>query len=49
MLKSILLRLPESMLDELRQLANECENPYWSLIKHLLLECTDQEYMNNMK
>ena len=37
-LKSISLRLPESMLDELRQLANERDIPYQSLIKHFLRE-----------
>jgi predicted DNA binding CopG/RHH family protein len=43
-LKSISLRLPESMLDELRQLANERDIPYQSLIKHFLRERIDQEY-----
>ena len=37
-LKSISLRLPESMLDELRQLANERDIPYQSLIKMYLRE-----------
>ena len=43
-LKSISLRLPESMIDELRQLANERDIPYQSLIKHFLRERIDQEY-----
>ena len=46
-LKSISLRLPESMLDELRQLANERDIPYQSLIKHFLRERIDQEYKVN--
>ena len=46
-LKSISLRLPESMLDELRQLANERDIPYQSLIKHFLRERIDQEYKTN--
>jgi predicted DNA binding CopG/RHH family protein len=43
-LKSISLRLPESMIDELRQLMNERDVPYQSLIKHFLRERIDQEY-----
>ena len=46
-LKSISLRLPESMLDELRQLANERDIPYQSLIKHFLRERINQEYKVN--
>lgn len=46
-LKSISLRLPESMLDELRQLANERDIPYQSLIKYFLRERIDQEYKVN--
>ena len=46
-LKSISLRLPESMLDELRQLANERDIPYQSLIKHFLREHINQEYKIN--
>ncbi len=46
-LKSISLRLPESMIDELRQLANERDIPYQSLIKHFLRERIDQEYKVN--
>jgi predicted DNA binding CopG/RHH family protein len=42
--KTISLRLPESMLDELRQLANKRDIPYQSLIKSFLRERIDQEY-----
>ncbi|MFN8469526.1 MAG: BrnA antitoxin family protein [Caldilineaceae bacterium] len=38
------LRLPQSMLDELRQLANKRDIPYQSLIKTFLRERIDQEY-----
>jgi predicted DNA binding CopG/RHH family protein len=48
-LKSISLRLPESMIDELRQLANERDVPYQSLIKHFLRERIDQEYKTNKR
>lgn len=42
--KTISLRLPESMLDELRQLANKRDIPYQSLIKTFLRERIDREY-----
>ncbi len=42
--RSISLRLPESMLDELRQLANQRDVPNQSLIKVFLREWIDQEY-----
>ncbi len=42
--KTISLRLPESMLDELRQLANKRDIPYQSLIKTFLRERIDEEY-----
>jgi predicted DNA binding CopG/RHH family protein len=42
--KTISLRLPESMLDELRQLANKRDVPYQSLIKTFLRERIDREY-----
>jgi predicted DNA binding CopG/RHH family protein len=42
--RAISLRLPESMLDELRQLANQRDVPYQSLIKVFLRERMDQEY-----
>ncbi len=41
---AISLRLPESMLDELRQMANQRDVPYQSLIKIFLRERIDQEY-----
>ena len=43
-LKSISLRLPESMIDELRQLANERDVPYQSLVKHFLRKSIDNAY-----
>jgi len=42
--RAISLRLPEFMLDELRQLANQRDVPYQSLIKVFLRERMDQEY-----
>jgi len=42
--RSISLRLPESMLDELRQFANQRDVPYQSLIKIFLRERMDMEY-----
>ncbi len=42
--KTISLRLPESMLNELRQLANKRDVPYQSLIKVFLRERIDLEY-----
>ncbi len=42
--KTISLRLPESMLAELRQLANKRDIPYQSLIKTFLRERIDEEY-----
>lgn len=41
--KTISLRMPESMLDELRLLANKRDVPYQSLIKVFLQERIDQE------
>ena len=41
--KMISLRLPESMLNELRLLANKRDVPYQSLIKIVLQERIDQE------
>ena len=41
--KTISLRLPESMLNELRLLANKRDVPYQSLIKLILQEHIDQE------
>ena len=42
--KTISLRLPESMLAELRQLANKRDVPSQSLIKTFLRERIDHEY-----
>ena len=41
--KTISLRLPEFMLDELRAIANKRDVPYQSLIKMFLKERIDQE------
>jgi predicted DNA binding CopG/RHH family protein len=41
--KSISLRLPEIMLDEIRAIANKRDVPYQSLIKMFLRERIDQE------
>lgn len=41
--KTISLRMPESMLNELRVLANARDVPYQSLIKMFLRERIDQE------
>ena len=41
--KAISLRLPESMLDELRLLANKRDVPYQSLLKIFLAERIEQE------
>jgi predicted DNA binding CopG/RHH family protein len=45
--RAISLRLPESMLDELRQLANQRDVPYQSLIKVFLRERIDMEHGRN--
>lgn len=41
--KTISLRLPESMLNEVRSLANRLDVPYQSLIKLFLRERLDEE------
>lgn len=41
--KTISLRLPESMLDQLRVMANKRDVPYQSLIKIILQQQIDQE------
>ncbi|MBE0408938.1 MAG: BrnA antitoxin family protein [Anaerolineales bacterium] len=46
--KTISLRLPEFMLDEIRQLANKRDVPYQSLIKTFLRERIDQEYQRKV-
>lgn len=47
--RTISLRLPESMLAELRQLANKRDIPYQSLIKVFLRERIDREYARERK
>jgi predicted DNA binding CopG/RHH family protein len=42
-LKTISLRLPEPMLEELKQLANKRDVPYQSLIKVFLAERLEKE------
>ena len=42
--RAISLRLPASMLDELRQMANQRDVPYQSLIKVFLRERIDMEH-----
>jgi len=44
---SISLRLPASMLDELRQMVNQRDVPYQSLIKVFLRERIDVEHQRN--
>jgi predicted DNA binding CopG/RHH family protein len=41
--KTISLRLPESMLDELKLIANKRDVPYQSLVKVFLADRIDQE------
>jgi predicted DNA binding CopG/RHH family protein len=41
--KTISLRLPESMLDELKLIANKRDVPYQSLVKIFLADRIDQE------
>ena len=45
--RAISLRLPASMLDELRQMANQRDVPYQSLIKVFLRERIDLEHQHN--
>ena len=45
--RAISLRLPASMLDELRQMANQRDVPYQSLIKVFLRERLDIERQRN--
>ena len=46
--RAISLRLPASMLAELRQLANQRDVPYQSLIKVFLRERIDAEYSKTL-
>jgi predicted DNA binding CopG/RHH family protein len=43
-MKTISLRLPETMLNRLKVLTNERHVPYQSLIKMHLKKCIDSEY-----
>ena len=43
-LKSISIRLPESMIDELKLLANKRDVPYQSLLKMFLAERIEHEF-----
>lgn len=45
--QTISLRLPESMLDELKLIANKRDVPYQSLIKIMLKERIDREFRVN--
>lgn len=42
--RTISIRLPESLLNELKQLANEQDVSYQSMIKMILRERVDREY-----
>jgi predicted DNA binding CopG/RHH family protein len=42
--RTISSQLPESMLNELKQLANKQDVPYQSLVKMILRERIDREY-----
>ncbi len=42
--KSVTIRLPQMLLDNLRQLANKQDVPYQSLMKIFLAERVEQEY-----
>ncbi len=44
--KTISVRLPESMLDDLRMLANKKDVPYQSLLKVFLAERIKEEFMS---
>jgi predicted DNA binding CopG/RHH family protein len=46
--KTISLRLPESMLEELKLLANKRDVPYQSLLKIFLSERIDEEPQSNL-
>ncbi len=44
--KTISLRLPEAMLEELRLIANKRDVPYQSLVKIFLAQCIEKEIRN---
>ena len=45
--KTISLRLPEYLLNEIKQMANKRDVPYQSFIKMILKERVDKEYNNS--
>ena len=45
--KTISLRLPESMIEELKLLANKRDVPYQSLLKIFLAEKIEEEFQRN--
>ncbi|MBN1639042.1 MAG: BrnT family toxin [Ignavibacteriales bacterium] len=45
--KTISLRLPESLIDELKRIANKRDVPYQSLIKIILRDKIEEEIRNN--
>lgn len=47
--KTISLRLPEFILDEIKMIANKRDVPYQSLIKIFLKERIDQEFKHFVK
>ncbi len=47
--KTISLRLPEFILDEIKMIANKRDVPYQSLIKIFLKERIDQEFKHSVK
>ncbi len=46
--KTISIRLPETMLEEIKSLANKRDVPYQSLIKIILKERIDIEFRTNL-
>ncbi len=46
--KTISIRLPESMIEEIKALANKRDVPYQSLIKIILKERIDSEFRSNL-
>ena len=47
--KVISLRLPQSLLDGIRQMANERDVPYKSLIKMFLQERIERDFKSSLK
>ncbi len=48
-LKTISIRLPEFLIWELKQLANERDIPYQALLKHLLADRVEEEFKKRRK